>query len=1417
MGPAPSAAKETGSYHVVFQKGNSMNRSTARNLAVVAGLAASMSGAAFGQLVVDAPVTGNVESFGQNTIVQVDIPAGEDGANNRLLDGEAIQIQAFIVNATGTTVLGGPFAGVVTGAPAYDNAAGNANVQATFAAVNFSGFLVAGNKVVITARTSGATGESPDTAFNFIGLSTVLNVNDEALDTSFDVDTTLPVLQNVFINSAGDRAFFVFNKSVNNNVAANDINHTVIGNITDADFEVDTTNSFDGSEASPTGLSNPAFVGANRSVIRFDRNAAATTLNNGAFARPSFTNATPPVAEHNIFDVVRNTILVPANPGTGVAVAPTPTLSVVSAEWLAQVPANGANVADALRVVFSGPIDVAGSSDDFVFVVSGSDQSNIVLSNFEVDPTNPNAIRMDVDSDNNNFGVAADGRTINSNGDATGIISVRVLNGGGGNAIVDLFGNTFTGPTTVATADRIAPSQTGSPHFVDTNRDGEIDGVVVSYNEPVNAPNGTNGFALAKLGGFSTPFHLITASTPDLPADVARVLSGTIAQNNIAIAAGAFSVPAAGTGVSRISFNPGNPTASTFTARQTNSAYLITFDPRAVDWDNDGTTRLSATPDANEPVPGTDDSNAVNLFINNTTASANNPLTGLAVTNGAIADANGNNWVQITQSSDASNDGAAPAVAVVLFTTGDNQSGGDNLQFFREVDGNAGDQRDNDRLTYIFGENIIGPSDTSFIRFGPGGASGGFGCCDQVFTTGNKAAVQNNNSNPAIVAGVVTRILPGAGINDGTNTTSTNDLTSVGRLAPFVTLQSDVDGNTTPHAAYIFDADSVSTDAGFGFADTIRVTMSQPVDAATVQLSDFTVSSGSITAVAVQGTDIVLTLVDGQIPMTSTFTLTYNAAGDTTRIASTGGVRIDGDANNSVTVQQIPTPDIDTPGIALMDIVGTITTNGTTPVPPGTKIYAMTAVPTAVAITATHNNATFAVDYRRDQGDSANNNGAGDSAEAFTNFLLGIEPFVYLIRDEDNNQDYTNNKFVSLDDDNDFARETIQLTINATNLANVTFTGRGETSTQQVTNGRVTLAWDVLRSDNGTLQDLYEDGFSTYYNNGNVIKSAAVVTGSDGRFRLHHSAPSSVFDGNNLLNGVGKPVILVVELPSGERFAVSSLLSSVNGAPLLFQTAQRSQQTGGQANNATTFNINLANVGVQSFYEGWNLLPFNRQGGWAATAAARPVRPAEVDESEIVVPTSATPIPLGASAVEQFVLFQDFNGDGRWTRDEDSNFTGIVIDSDLYRFFFFTMSSGGVQVNAGINNLIGGYALGVFNDDYWQDSWGVFQFGAPFTGNVLFSSASAATTFPNNATTQGWGLFSSKSGYNPATAARGAATNPRLDYVLYFRNNGDNANNLGLKRIEVQTLDLVPETGETDPQDLLIIPGNQAFFGHFQP
>lgn len=1380
-----------------------MNRSFARNLVLAAGLVAGLGGTAMAQtLGVSQPVINtNQEVAGPNTRLRIAVP---DALNtNTVISGtEQISIEVRVLNAAGTAVIAGPFSPASFGGayPNYANAGGDQIVFADLATVTFTpGTFVAGNRLLVTARSAASTGELPDTALNVVGLSSVINIGNEALDTTVTPDPTIPVLQNVFLNNAGDAAFFVFSKSLNNNDATNDNNHTVLANITAADFQVDTVNSFDGTEVAPTGLTNPSFQGTNRTVIRFDRNSAATTLNSGSFARPTFTDAAT-TPNNDIFDVLRN-----RPTASAVQVTAATPLAPQSASWLTTVAVNGANAPAALRVVFNNPLNNAGDVNAYDLVVNGAVVSNVVLSNFTIDPTNPNAVLIDVNSNTNDFGVSPDGRTVNSNGAASGIVSIRVKDSTGTD-VQDLFANAFTGQTDIAATDAIAPTQVGAPAFLDTNRDGEQDGVAVIFDEPITDFTSAAGLQLTRLAGASTPFFLITPASPDLPSTVNRVVSGTLTNNLITPAAGTFSVPATGSGVSRTSIDADNN--GTISARETNNAILITFNPRAVDWDNDGTTRASATPDSNEPVPGTGDSSAVQLFLNVSNAAQNNGLSGQSVSPATVSDANGNAFTNgnAPVNAAASQDRAAPAVATIISTPGDNQ-GASNDQTFAEQDGDAGDAQSNNRFTFVFGENIgvanTGDVEEANIRFGAGGINGFAENASFVFASTNKLALRNSNSSNALTATTPLSILFAARVDDASgNRTVTGDIVPTPRNAPYVTLQSPVDDTGDVFAAYLIDADNVAADAGFGFADRIELTFSQPLDPATVSAADFSVSNGTISTVTSSGNTVTINLTDGAVPMTSTVTVTYNP--DVTPIAAVGGVAITSAAtNNTVTAGAIPDADRDTQNVAIQDVVGTITNVpglAAGPAPVGTKIYAMVATPRAASIRATHNNVTFVVDEEWDE----------NSLEAMTNVLLGVKEFVYLGRDTDNFQFYRNRKDIA---GSATFEDVIQLSVNSANLSNISFTGTGETANDRVSAGSVRLAWDVLRSSNGSIYSFYNDGYEV---GGTPILSSAVTTDATGRFELHVSAPISAFDGISRLNSVGRPIILVVELPSGRRYAVSSLVSSVNGAPLIFNPLNR-RQTTGNADNASSFNINLANVGTEMIYQGWNLVPFNRQGGFANTAGNRPVRPGEVDEAEIVVPTTAAPLPLGASAVDQFVLFNDDDNDGFWTSNDDGGrFDAIVIDADTFRHFAFTMTSFGVQIGSGINNLVGGYALGFFNNDDFGRNFGVFQFGAPFANNVLFPGTTAANTFPNSATTQGWALVSSKTGYATVAAARNANTNPDLDYIIYFRNNGPNAGGNGLNTIEVQSADLTsPDNNNTN--DLTAVPAGQAFFGHFQP
>jgi hypothetical protein len=175
-----------------------------------------------------------------------------------------------------------------------------------------------------------------------------------------------------------------------------------------------------------------------------------------------------------------------------------------------------------------------------------------------------------------------------------------------------------------------------------------------------------------------------------------------------------------------------------------------------------------------------------------------------------------------------------------------------------------------------------------------------------------------------------------------------------------------------------------------------------------------------------------------------------------------------------------------------------------------------------------------------------------------------------------------------------------------------------------------------------------------------------------------------------------------------------------------------------------------------------------------------------------------------------------------WTRSEDAEFDKIIIDADCFNHFAFTMTSLGIQIGSGINNVVGGYATGILSfDNGTPGTIGVFQFGAPLTGTEFFAQGTSANTFPNNSTTQGWALLTSKARFSPASTIDDAGGNADIDYAIYFRNNGANApanlDNPEGQDIVTETFDLNEESAETDPQDFLILPFGHGVFLHFVP
>ena len=242
------------------------------------------------------------------------------------------------------------------------------------------------------------------------------------------------------------------------------------------------------------------------------------------------------------------------------------------------------------------------------------------------------------------------------------------------------------------------------------------------------------------------------------------------------------------------------------------------------------------------------------------------------------------------------------------------------------------------------------------------------------------------------------------------------------------------------------------------------------------------------------------------------------------------------------------------------------------------------------------------------------------------------------------------------------------ISVNASNLERVTFQGQGRSYTNgdsqpernlRIQNGEVTLKWDVLRSDGGDIVSFKNSGFDI---DGAAIASRAVVEDAEsGAYALHVSAPITQFYG--AFGQTGWPVIIVVEQATGERFAATSLLNATdNMGSLLFNPLQRSDDADtdngrGDGSNVV-FDIDLDNLGTETLYTGWQLLPFNRVSGYARSSGDTPTLPAIQggDDANVV---SGSDLP-NDHPFNQFAFFEDNDDNGEWTADDDGELHGLA-------------------------------------------------------------------------------------------------------------------------------------------------------------
>lgn len=1383
-------------------------------------------------ITVDFPIDpAQVERIGPRTTVQFDLAAGLQAASV-ITNGAALSAALVGLDASGNAVTGA-IADVTAGLTVanYNNAAGNANLVLALAGTTTN--AVFGNPSVVNVALRVST---VNNNLNTDGIQTPFDANSAANNDCFISDAVAPALSSVFVSADGLTVFFVFPESLNTGAAANDNNHTVLANVTAADFQVSSSSTFVGSAGGtpspdPTNLSGAASftTGSGNSVIQFTRNAAvpgANPINAGTFVRLKATDDAGVTANNDVRDRVFNQAT-----SNAVAAATVTPLAVSNARFIAAVPAGGGNVAGALRVTFNNPLQGAGAATAFALINAGNNISDggagteFVLSNPTIDPNDNRSVLLDVSSTGGADGVSADGRLTSSNGEAAGAISARVINDGAGNVEPqDIFGSFFGGTTAtttdVAATDGIAPSLVGGgPAFLDTNGDGVLDAAALIFDEPVTDTTSTTGIELAVNNAVSVrPFFLIDPATGVLATNPlpATAQSSTQANRNIPV-----------TGVTRGSV-PATPGVAQ-NARSTNNAVIAAFNATTFDWDNDTTTRASATPDPNEAIPGTADGAAINLIYNATTSATTSGITNASIAAGAITDANGNRFtngtVPAVVNSALTVDRAAPAFVGATFFTGDNQGGGSNAQNIEEQDGTVGDGNLNNRVAIIFSEALSATNTAGIteelLSFGTGGST--FNPNDFLFRSSGIAAT-NNISNNIYTFGTVnattqasansirpgitlTAVVPGAG-NGGFSDAAGNNAGFAGKVvvdavAPYIALTTDVN-QVAQSGAFAVDGDSD------GFIDSIRVKFTQRIDSASLRQADFSVSgggslSGAPTVDSTDNTVVVLPITDGVLSINNTVTLTYSGAVTgaslvRAQVAPNGnGLAVNAITEN-IQVKSLQQPVADTREIATMVVTGQIVSTGTTPVPVGTKIFMMNAVPTVNTITATHNNTEFVVGRFGSYVDSA-------SIDAWTSWLLQLERDIYLQTTDTNRQIYRNCKIIGNSGDVQgniqLSRQVIRLSPNASNLASVTFTGTGQTAAERVTAGRLSLCWDVLRSSDGTLESLYSTscGSGGYKSSGQPILSRGVITDNSGNYTMHHSAPIAGFNGRTRLDANGRPVIVVVELPDGRRFVASSLLTSVasNGRPFTFRSNLTNTGTAGAAVQGARFDINLANIagGVptdttsQTVWSEWNTISYARDGGYATAANSLPVLPQGVTATS----SSSTRIAVGntlpfTNAINQFVFWVDstsstVRGDGMWTSGDDNAnpFDSIVIDYKCFNSFVFAMTSRGIQLDSGITGFTGGYAFGIFNGA--GNSYGIFQFGPRFGSGVtaIFGTGSAA--FPTNGSTKGWVLAASAA--SSTTGAALLTANPDSDYAVRFNNKGPKVDVGGILEIDVSS------------------------------
>ncbi|MCA9292652.1 MAG: hypothetical protein KDA20_02425 [Phycisphaerales bacterium] len=1294
-----------------------MNRNLAGLLAATAGLALPMIAAAAPatDLVVLSPRLNDNEFIGPVAVVELEY---DTPASAGLVVGQAIDaVGMYGVNTAGARVtsLVDVSAGI-GGAPIFAaNTAQSFTVDIAGAGASGTIDGWAGNPNIIAVEFVCST---EGTAGLVDGAGTAIDSADETVDETLEIDITGPMLTAVYTNTANDRLFFVFDEALQGAGGPGMVD-TDLTNVDDTTFQflaTGSTNAFDNTTQTPNGAAltftpDADFVdnaGDSNTTIGVD--VTADDFPVGTIWRAAADDDGLPT-HMAIYDLVGNEAGQGDMVVTGVLTTDTPTFEVLSACWTV---GGGPGDTATMRVTFSLPVDGGSLGDSDYYgevqnslgnLLETSGGADFTVDSIGLDPDDTSSVLVDWDID----GGADDSITIWADGMSTDGETFKIATDSTGGTPPDsIFADSIGQDDTVDVEDCIEPTYLGLA-FLDMNSDGELDAVAPFFDEPVTSDLAIGDVELNKDGGTVFPFAQITAD-------------GDLTEDDVENAADPDDdeITVDSTGSADISFlDPDVPSRL-----QVGNGQFFAFDPTGVDWDDDGN---SGTDDTDgEATPGTGDSSVLTLDFTDATWS----------------DPSGNETMNTLAAAAASVDRAAALFVSLCHYEGDNQLNGSNIQYWREMDDNVldnppgvptsqlGDNQELDRLGIIFSEEMsVGgfDEDEVFVNGAPIFSGG-----PTIFTTDNAVTIQNDASgSDELQPGASVSIREGANITDDAgNPATVESATAVACTAPYVAFQSTIAGDVI-HGAVAIDLD------GNGFIDEVHFNFTENINASAMTTDDFEITSPAdapVTGISVGASDaeIILTLDNSPSAGISTVTpleVRYNsntadpliegANGAVSQLASAAAdtnarIRpIDGLVNPSETGDE-------TDNINSMLISGTIT-HGGVPAPIGTKVYGLVCVPVVDKITATHNGIPFT--YERN-----GNHGDNNSFDAITNWLLGLEDHVYLHRGQNNSQWFSNYKddgesFGGDGDDHAFVTDIIDLEFSFRSFTSITFRGTGE-SRDQTLSGTVTLCWDALRSCNGESECLWWNGYEM---NGEPILSRAVVAGSDGRYELEVGAPSGLFTGRTKVSTADFPVIIVIELPNGERCAASSLLNAADGGgPILFQAT-----LGTDVPSTFDFDVELNNIGKREIWYGWNAVGFDRASGVADSSL--PTLPSGVLSTNVQTGLSRD-LPA-AGPFEQFVFWYDgFNGDGKWTAadDDDGPLDQIIVDIDCLPHFKFTMTNLGVQFGGdNITSLVGGYGFGILN--LWGDL-GCFQFGPKIAPGVPFSS------FPASNTNLGWVL-----------------------------------------------------------------------------